>query len=385
MFPMLRAGFMLWFGLAMLLRMQAQPLSEAAPPMSRSIASLLPRRATVSLEFQAQASVPADEWSNFRTALRDELRKTGAEIAGSGQPEWRVRVVVSENVRGLLLIAEVVNGDTRQIVMAPWSRPGPAQSKLGLRIQITPIAEQPQPILDILMFDSGTDLLMLSPAKVSAFHLTNGKWTPNGQASLAIARPVPRDARGRLELSAGGVVRVFLPGTSCTSPMNSSLLFTCAPANDPWPLGASDSPLQVRWVSDRNILESEGVRGSFFNAAGSWFASSNGKIENRAGEGIPGTEGWGSDLALVENPCGVAKDAAPLAIVTSATSGSQHDQLQTFAIVTDPPIAASEPLPLPGVATALWPAVRPAHATLVIRNSQTGNYEASRLSLACTE
>ena len=382
---MLRAGFALWFGLGMLLRMQAQPLADAAPAMARSISSLLPRRATVSLEFQAQASVPAGEWSNFRAALRDELRKTGAEVADSTQPEWHVRVVVSENARGLLLIGEVVNNDTRQIVMAPWTRPGPAQSKPDLRIQITPISDQPQPILDVLMFDSGTDLLMLSPSKVSAFHLTSGKWIPNGQASLAVTRPVPRDARGRLELSAGGVVRAFLPGTTCTSPMNSSLLFTCAPANEPWPLSTGDSPLLVRWVSDRNVLESEGVRGSFFNAAGGWFASSNGKIENRAGEAMPGTEGWGSDLALVENPCGTAKDAALVAIVTSATADTQHDQLQSFAVASDPPVAASEPLPVPGAVTALWSAERPAHATLVVRNSKTGNYEASRLSLACTE
>jgi len=384
MFPMLRAGFALWFGLGMLLRMQAQPLAEAAPPMARSISSLLPRRVTVSLEFQTRAAVPPAEWSSFRAALQEELRKTGTDVVASAQPEWRVRMVVSENVRGLLLIAEVLNNDTRQIIMAPWSRPASAQSKPGLRMQLTPIGEQPQPILDALMFDSGTDVLLLSPAKISAFRLIDGKWIPNGQTSLAVARPVPRDARGRLELAAGGVVRVFLPGTTCTSPMNSSLLFTCTSGNEAWPLSIGDSRLLVRWVSDRNVLVSEGVRDSFFNAAGGWFASSNGKIENRAGEAMPGTEGWGSDLALVENPCGTARDAQ-VAIVTSATTDNKHDQLQTFAIANDPPVAASEPLPLPGPVTALWSAERATHATLVIRNSKTGNYEASRLSLACTE
>src|SRR5271165_7392595 len=127
MFPMLRAGFALWFGLGMLLRMQAQPLVEAGPPMARSIFSLLPRRATVSLEFQALAAVPAGEWSSFRAALREELGKTGAVVTDTAQPELRVRVVVSENPRGLLLIGEVVKNDTRQIVMAPWGRPGPAR------------------------------------------------------------------------------------------------------------------------------------------------------------------------------------------------------------------------------------------------------------------
>jgi len=48
-------------------------------------------------------------------------------------------------------------------------------------------------------------------------------------------------------------------------------------------------------------------------------------------------------------------------------------------------VARSEPISLPGPVTALWPAVEPAQATLVVRNSNTGNYEASRLAVACAE
>jgi hypothetical protein len=40
---------------------------------------------------------------------------------------------------------------------------------------------------------------------------------------------------------------------------------------------------------------------------------------------------------------------------------------------------------LTGPITALWPAETAGQATLVIRNSKTGNYEASRLGLACAE
>ena len=46
---------------------------------------------------------------------------------------------------------------------------------------------------------------------------------------------------------------------------------------------------------------------------------------------------------------------------------------------------ASEPMALPGPITALWPAETPGQATLVVRNSKTGNYEASRLGVACAE
>jgi hypothetical protein len=50
-------------------------------------------------------------------------------------------------------------------------------------------------------------------------------------------------------------------------------------------------------------------------------------------------------------------------------------------------LAGSEPLterlPLAGPVMALWAAEIPAEVSLVVRNAKTGEYEASRLSLAC--
>ena len=138
----------------------------------------------------------------------------------------------------------------------------------------------------------------------------------------------------------------------------------------------------MHWVNGRNVLESEGVRtAAFYNEAGGWFASSDGKIENRAGEAVAGTAGWGSDLAALESSCGPQR----YVIAASAGDSSDRDQVQAFSIADDQPAVASAPLPLAGAVTALWPAERPGHVTLVIRNAKTGNYEASRLALACAE
>jgi len=380
MFPMLRAGFALLFGLGMLVRIQAQPLPEAVPAMARSISSLLPRRATVSLEFQALAPVAPVEWSSFQGALRDELRKSGVDLKDTGQSEYQIRIVVSENPRGLLLIAEVVSDDMRQVVMAPWGRLSAVGAKLGLRIQMTPITEQTEPILDVWMSDSGLDLLVLTPAKVIAMHLTDGKWTPNGQASLPVARPIPRDPRGRLQ-AVSGSLGVYLPGTTCTGQVGPRPIFSCEAVNSHWSMGTFE-PTQVRWVTDRNVLETDSVGGSFYTAAMGWFASANGKVVNREGE-VQGTHNWGSDLAAIANTCGSAE--SKIVIVAGAGDTNQQDQVQAFSPPPEPPAAVSAPVVLPGPVTALWPAERTAQATLVIRNSITGNYEASRLSLVCTQ
>jgi hypothetical protein len=71
-------------------------------------------------------------------------------------------------------------------------------------------------------------------------------------------------------------------------------------------------------------------------------------------------------------------------VTTPATDDSQ-DHLQAFEVSTGTDSPASEPLLLPGSVTALWPSESPDQVTLVVHNSQTGMYEASRISLACAQ
>ena len=69
----------------------------------------------------------------------------------------------------------------------------------------------------------------------------------------------------------------------------------------------------------------------------------------------------------------------------SAGDAEDHDQIQAYEMVDGQAVAASDLLFLPGPVTALWPSETPGQSTVVIRNSKTGNYEASRLGVACTE
>ncbi len=380
MFQMVRVGFALLFGLTTLARMEAQPVTEAAAPLAARISSLLPRRATVSLEFQVLTPLAMAESSRFRGALEEELRKTGLDLTGTTPPESRLRVSVTENARGLLFVAEVSGKDPRQVVMLPWSRPLPSDAKPALRLVLKPIWEQSDAVLDFMILDSDSRLLILSPTKVTNLRLVNGKWAPNGQAFLTLDRPVARDPRGRLEFIAGAL-HAFVPGTTCSGQFQPQLGLTCSPGNEAWPINPQDAALPVRWVSDSNVLESAGVKGSFYNAAQGLFASSSESIQDRAGVTAAGTESWGNDLSSVANPC----VSGNVLIVSMPTDNRERDQMQVFEMISGQPVVRSEALALPGAVTALWPAETPGQATLVVRNSKTGNYEASRLALACAE
>lgn len=321
--------------------MQAQTMDTAGTQLADLISSRLQHPATVSLEFQNLTALPPAESSSFRAALQQELKRTGVEIAGS-QPET-LRVTISENVRGLLLVAWLSQSDVHFGEMLPWNRPASGERKRLVKITLQRMIEQSEPVLDLLLVDS--ELLVLSPSKVSSYRMDGGKWAPSGVAGVSWARPLPRDPRGRLEMAPGGF-RIFVPGTSCSGTVQPDFKIACKPGNDAWPLNPRDSSSMMRWVTDRNVMD------------------------GAASEGSP-----------IENPC-----SPGWLVLNSADGGVEdRDQIQAYEMVDGLATAASDPLFLPGPVTALWPSETPGQTTLVVWNPKTGNYEASRLGVACAE
>jgi hypothetical protein len=357
---MIRVTFALSFGSVLLLAQVSDQTPEQAPEQAMTqpaaqlaarISSLLPRRSTVSLEIQNLTSLPAPEWSSFRSLLQGELRKVGVETAGPGTaatpPELRVRVRLSEAARGLLLVAEVSSGDNRQIAMLPWNPPAPVPAKPPIAITKQLLWTQPEPILDVLLVGSDSQMLVLDVDKIVSFQLMGIKWAPSATASLTVPRPMPRDPRGRLEATAEGF-EAFLPVATCAGAWNPELRLKCDSGIANWP-GTSGT----HWVADRNVLEGDAP--------------------------APSVEGWGSDWASIADPCGAGT------VVIASSASNEHDSVRAYLIRDGQASPVSDPLPLPGPVTALWPAEAPRQATIVARNLQTGQYEASRLGLACTQ
>jgi hypothetical protein len=370
MCPMLRVGFALLFGWAATMA-QTPPSSDAAQLASR-ISSLLARGTTVSLEFQNPTGLSPVEWSSFRIALPEELRKAGVQITAAGQPESRVRVFASEGAHGLLLVAEILTGETRQVTMLRWRAAPVSDSRVRITITRKLIWQQAEPILDVLLFDSGAQLLVLGTNKAASYRWIDGKWASAETVSFSTSRPPARDPRGRIEML-GGTFRVDLPGTTCSGELAPVLKVACS---------SGDGGLPARWITDRNLMEATGIRGAFYSEADGLFAMADGKIADRAGQPFPGADGWGSDIAGVANPCGSSTDTV---IVDGAGDDPSRDQIQVHVIADGDAAPASEPMTLPGPVTALWSSETGGQTTLVIRNPKTGAYEAYRLGLACAE
>ncbi len=144
----------------------------------------------------------------------------------------------------------------------------------------------------------------------------------------------------------------YLPGATCTGSLQPDLKVACAPGNEIWP------EAQVRWVTDRNLLESDPAKTPFYTTAQGL---------------VGGAEGWGSDIAPIQGACGTA--------IIATSAATDRDSVQAYQNTTP----VSDALPLPGPVTALWPSETPGQVTLVVHNLQTGEYEASRLGLACSQ
>ncbi len=358
---MLRVAFALFLGLAAAAAQPppetSQPMTEAAAQLASRTSSLLPRRPTVSLEQQNLSGLSEREWLSFRSLFEAELRRAGVEISSAPSAEPRLRITLSDNARGLLFVAEVISPDNRQIAMLPWSKPAATEEKPRVSFTKRLLWTQPEPILDVLLSDPNT-MLVLSPSKVTGFRFAAANWTLSATASLVLPRPIPRDPRGRIESTSGGF-RAYLPGATCTGAFQPDLKVTCEAGNETWP------DAQVRWISGRNLLESDAVKGPFYSTANRVFMMADGRTT--------APEAWGSDIASVQNTCGAA-------VIATSTS-TDRDSVQAYQNGTP----VSDALPSPGPITALWPSETSGEVTLVVHNLQTGNYEASRLGLACSQ
>jgi hypothetical protein len=231
--------------------------------------------------------------------------------------------------------------------MLPFASSVSSQSRPRVNISTTALWRQPEPVLDVFVQDSGSRMLVLSPGSVTSYGLTGDRWTQTSTASLLLDRPMPRDPRGRLVPTAEGF-QIFLPVATCTGSWNQEIKVECTSGTSIWP-----GTLGTHWLADRNMLVGE--------APGSTY------------------EGWGSDGTIIADPC----NAGTLAVASSPNN--EHDSVRAYQIRDGQPSPVSDPLPVPGPVTALWPGTPGREATVVVHNIQTGEYEASRVGLACAQ
>ncbi|MFZ0805608.1 MAG: hypothetical protein WAN03_05480 [Candidatus Sulfotelmatobacter sp.] len=373
----------------------------------------------IALTIENRSSLGTRENEIIQNGLHVALGNLGIRFAKSEQAAATVTIALSENVTSYVWVAEIhQSAGEAAVVIVSTSRPESSVSlrdSVPLTLHKTLLYSQSEPILDVSIIEESTSpahIAVLDSEKVSLYRVQGAKWQLEQSMSISHSRPWPRDLRGKLVLDRDHLLQVFLPGVICSS--TAALTLNCHENDDPWPLvppsfntpnifprpNSISSPgvpfMKAFFAPARDFFTGTvtppvGKFSSiprFYSAAAIprekyvlWlFAATDGQVHMIDGVSDQVARlGWGSDLTGVRTPCGAGWQ------VLATTSADNRDSIRAYEFPDRDPVAVSGAVDFSGPVTALWTETKGDGAIAVAKNQETGNYEAYRLELACSQ
>ncbi|HLW87015.1 MAG TPA: hypothetical protein VKR57_00905 [Terriglobales bacterium] len=356
----------------------------------------------VALTVTNRSFLSSSETDEVRRGLLTELASLGVHSIGEDQAAATVQVSLSENLQNYVWIAEIhVGNNEPSVVMVTGPRTEPAaeeHSTAPLTIHKALLWTDENRILDVALPTSSPSIMIVLEAdSVGLYAVQNGRWQVQQTLAIAHANPWPRDLRGRLILKKDHLFDAYLPGVMCQSTAVAPLALHCRASDDPWALAADPSPLNAFYAPARNFftgvlspgIQKQTATAPFYSAAALprdkytlWvFGATDGQIHLLDGmtDQAVAKLGWGSDLAGVRSGCGLGWQ-----VLAASRDNDASDKVQAFEMADRQAVAASAPVEFGGSITALWADSDSTSVIAVAQNSETGRYEASRLSITCS-
>jgi hypothetical protein len=354
----------------------------------------------IAVEITNRSSISSADVEQIRHLLVSELAASGVRVWQPDQAAAVAEVSLSENLQSYVWVVQIQQGSAEpSLAMVSFDRPASSvasQNSPLMVLRATTIISQPEPILDVAVLDgSPRRAFLLSGTGVSVFNFQEGHWVLAQTLPIVHGVPFPRDLRGRILLRKDHLFDVYLPGVACHSSEAGSLTLTCSPSDDPWPLVTADVGLSGFYAPARNFFTGVLAPGIGKQKSGPPFYSAAPVLKgNYVLWVLSGTDSqvhlldginqqtasklrWGSNIAGIRAAC------RPDWFVLATSQEEQEDSVQAFEFPDREPLAASQRLPINGPVQALWSQQNGESVTAVYPNSETGNYEALQLTLAC--
>jgi hypothetical protein len=355
----------------------------------------------VALDVANRSSLSRQNVEEIRRELLTELAALGVRSVNAGQAAATVQITFSENLQNYVWVAEIRRGNNEaSVVMVAMARPSLAREEhptAALIIQKTLLWTDEKRILDVALVNSGPQyMIVLEPQSVVLFKFQDGSTQQEQSLPVPHSHPWPRDLRGRLVLRKDHLFDAYLPGTFCRSSTTVPLALNCYESDDPWPLGTDQSGLSAFFTPSRNFftgalspgIDKQTIGRAFYSAAvlprdryKLWiFAGVDGQVHLLDGMMDQTVErlDWGSDIASVRSGCGLGWQ-----VLVTGNGQSPDETVRAFEIADREPVAMGQPADFNGAITALWADSDGSGALAVSQNSETGKYEAYRLSIIC--
>ena len=92
---------------------------------------------------------------------------------------------------------------------------------------------------------------------------------------------------------------------------------------------------------------------------------------------------WGSDVAAVHSSCEAGAQLLASEVESPRLGEKEHDNLRAYEVPDRDPVAVSTMVEFVGQISALWPESGGNGAAAIVRRTDTGWYEAYRISVSC--
>ena len=324
-------------------------LDDSARELARKIAAALPTGENVSCEIRNISSLRSDEAQRIEQALTADLQNNGVPTQTTGSAKVNIVVTLSENLKNFVWTAEIHHGDTSQVLLTTGPRPHEnraASSAMPMTLRSEKFWEGPEQILDAFeettVNDAGTLFLLLPDGLVvrkkgadSSFKIA----IPLAQAATRTPFGWVAGENACRPLEFSPCVALILNGYTCAIALEIHALGEC---HQPGPLGARD-PMPPLVFFHPNY-----------------------------------PPGRSKPFSVMSIHCG-----AQIEFGTGTGDYTQPDSVQAFEWRGAAYVPLSNELSFPGPVMALHVVDRA--PTAIVRNLETGNYEAYRLSITCAQ
>jgi hypothetical protein len=405
--------FIILLGLAIGAR--AVDWNEPEQQLARKIVAVTGPGA-VALTVENRSALGKRDNEIIQNGLRGALEAVGIRLVNAEQAAATVAIYLSENSTSYVWVGEIRQGtSTAVVVMVSAPRPPgstTARESVPLSLRKIPLWTQDDPILDVAVLEENTTpthIAVLDADKIALYRWQSGKWQQEQALGIVHSRPWPRDLRGKLIPARDHLLDVYLPGVFCRTAASMPLTLNCRESDDPWPLmpaalnSIPNPSLGAFFSPTRNFFTGVLTPGigkittvpKFYSAAfvprGKYllwlFAATDGHVHMVDGvNDQAGRFAWGSDLTSVKTSCGSGWQV----LATNSevrTEEENGDSVRAYEFPDRDPVAVSTPIDFSssGVVTALWTEAKSDTAIVVVKNRETGSYEAFRLAVVCSQ
>jgi len=337
-------GVSAWSGADAARQEDARQQSNSTPPqewyvapareLSKKIMRILGRQDAISLRFENRSGLAAAEVAAIRAAIETEMKRLGARTT-SGVGTAGATITFSENVRGLLWVAEVSDEKSDVVLMEVRQPAGNGDSALsGIALEKDLLWSQEAPLLDVSDLPAAADhdayVVLLEPARLQLARRAGRGLEVVRIVELPRSTADPRVPQGRVGQDGEGMQVVFAR-EQCQVPWSPTAAVHCQPSAQNATVPASDAE------------QGGGQRAELAPVC------ARGRYQLRAGQAD-----W-----------------------------TEPDTIQVFQARGNEWVAAGSRVPLPGPVMSLLPSGQGDSAWAVVKNLTSGKYEVYSLSISC--